>query len=128
MNAPRDYVRFEFRLPLVLMLCASPGPWPRAPRGCALDVARDGKVVVTSFDHHETYARKQVLKLAAAFLRSVDDKTATMELLATLHPANGDSALRYSIVLGASVAITPTFTQAELIVGDAEASLNQALG
>jgi hypothetical protein len=127
MNAPRAYVTFEFRLPMVLMLCAQPGPWSRAPRGTALDVARDGRVVVTSFDRHETYARKQVLRLAAAFLRSVDDKTATMELLATLYPANGDRAIRHSIVLGASVAITPTFTQAELIE-PAEADLNYVAG
>ena len=128
MGPPRRYVTFEFRLPLVLMLCAQPGPWPRAPRGCALDVARDGRVVVTSFDVHESYARKQVLRLAASFLRSVDDKTATMELIATLFPANGDCAIRHSIVLGASVAITPTFTQAALIEGDAEAALNHATG
>ncbi len=119
--AGRTYVTFRFRLPLVLMLAAQPGAWPRAPRGAALDIDRDGSIVVTSFDHLETYAREQVLRLARSFLREVDDKTACIEIPAMLYPSNGDRPIRYSIALNAKIAITPTFTQAALIEGHAPA-------
>jgi hypothetical protein len=118
MAAPRAYVTFEFQLPLVLMLRAQPGPWPRAPRGAELGVGRDGRVSVLSYDRSEVYARNQVLKVAAAFLRSVDDRIGAHLLIGTLYPSNGDRAARYSIALGARVSITPTFTQAELIEPD----------
>src|SRR5258708_4836636 len=117
MGATPAYVTFEFLLPPVLMLLAQPGTWNRAPRGAALTVGRDGSVAVMSFDRHESFARTQVLKAAAAFLRTVDDRLTAHLLIATLFPGNGDRAIRYSIVLGARVSITPTFTQAELIAG-----------
>ena len=120
MAATRPYVTFRFRLPLVLMLSAQPGAWPRAPRGGMLEVDRDGSIIVTSFDHSETYAREQVLRLARSFLREVDDKTACIEIPAMLYPSNGDRPIRYSIALNAKIAITPTFTQAALIEGEAE--------
>jgi hypothetical protein len=127
MGAPFTNVTFEFRLPPALMLLAQPGDWNRSPRGAVLNVGRDGSVAVTSFDRHESFARNQVLKVAAAFLRTVDDRLTAHLLIATLFPGNGDRAIRYSIALGARVSITPTLTQAELIAGDdVEQSLNVA--
>jgi len=128
MPAPRAYVTFEFRLPAVLLLRAQPGPWPRAPRGARLDVARDGNVVVTSLDHSETYARNQVLKVASAFLRETDDRIAAHLIIATLYPSNGDRPQRHCIALGARVSITPTSTQAALLEGDDTCVLNLAAG
>lgn len=114
----RPFVTFRFRLPLVLMLAAQPGLWPRSPRGGEILVDRDGSVLVRSFDRSETYAREQVLRLARAFLREVDDKTACIEIPAMLYPSNGDNPIRYSIALNAKIAITPTLTQAALIEGE----------
>lgn len=111
----RTYVAFRFRLPLVLMLRAQPGPWPRAPRYVTVDVAKDGAVVIETPDQSESYARNQVLKTAAAFLREVDDRIGAHVLIGMLQPGNGAAPIRYSIALGARVSITPSFTQAELL-------------
>ena len=102
---------FRFRLPPALLLGAPLGIWPRSTRATVLRVGEDGSITVTSVDHHESYGRDQVLKLAAAFLRAVDRNVPPTVLAATLEaPSTRDRGLgypaRYSIALGAAVSIT----------------------
>jgi len=100
----RSYVNFRFRLPDALLLRAPVGEWPRAPRGARLEVGAGGAVTVTSYDSHESFAREQVLRLAASFLRAIDSDVPPTVLPATL--GNGEREQCYAIALGAKVSIS----------------------
>jgi hypothetical protein len=107
--SPAHHVTFRFRLPPALMLRAPVGAWLRAPRGVSVDVSADGAVIVTSVDHHETYARDQVVKTAARFLGSIDADVPMTSLPASLSaPTCRARPEIYAIALGAKVSIART--------------------
>jgi len=124
----RHHVVFQFRLPPVLLLHAQPGLWPRAPRGASVDVGEDGAVVVTSYDHLETYARDQVLRVACAYLRACVRNAPPVTIRATLSaPSCRQRPVGYAISLGAKVSIAETNAR-PVVIGAGEAMLNQAAG
>lgn len=103
------HVTFRFRLPPALALRAPLGFWPRSPAGCTLDVGEHGNVLVTSVDHSETYARKQVFAVAGAFLRQTDPITQPTVINASLSaPSCRERGEVYAISLGAAVSIART--------------------
>jgi hypothetical protein len=106
MTSMRHHVTFRFRLPPALAMRAPLGFWPRSPRGCTLDVGDHGNVLVSSVDHSEIFARKQVLQTAGAFLRTTDPVTQPETLLGELSAPSCRERLEvYSITLGAAVSI-----------------------
>jgi hypothetical protein len=106
--ADRKLVTFRFTLPGALLLRAPVGAWPRAPRGVRLTVEAGGAVTVVSFDRLESYARRQALDAASAFLRVMDRGQGALTFPAVLTPANGESPIHYAVVVGAEVSIART--------------------
>ena len=104
------HVTFRFVLPPALLLRAPPGFWPRTPRGVTLDVGEAGNVLVTSVDHHMTYAIDTVLKTAGRFLAAIQADVPCTTLFGYLSTPEtrrtmASDPARYSIALGAKVAI-----------------------
>jgi len=125
--SPAHHVTFRFRLPPTLMLRAPVGAWPRAPRGASVDVAADGAVVVTSVDRHETYARDQVIKVAARFLGLIDADVPMTALPASLSaPSCRARPEIYAIALGAKVSIARTDRAPHLERGESAPVFNLA--
>jgi hypothetical protein len=128
MASTSHHVTFRFRLPPVLLLRAPLGFWPRTPRGVRLDVGEEGNVLVTSFDHHMTYAVDQVLKCAARFLAAIGADVPMTTLHGflstpqTRRTAASDPA-RYSIALGAKVSITRVLIEEKAVLVGAEPRL-----
>ena len=125
------HVTFRFHLPPVLMLRAPIGLWPRSPRGVTLRVADDGDVLITSVDHHMTYAVDQVLKSAARFLGSIGADAPMTSLRgflstpATRRTIASDPA-RYSIALGAKVSITRVLIEEQPVLESGTPALRLA--
>lgn len=121
MSSTAHHVVFQFRLPPVLLLHAQPGFWPRAPRGASVNVAGDGRITVTSVDRSEIYARAQVQRVAAAWLRESVRHQAPRAIAATLSaPSCREAPERYAIALDARVSIAKT-AEAPLVAGAAPA-------
>jgi hypothetical protein len=127
------HVTFRFRLPPVLMLRAPLGFWPRCPRGVTLDVGEDGNVLVTSVDHHMSYAVDQVQKVAGRFLSSIGADVPMTTLQAFLSTPETrrrpiTDPARYSIALGAEVSITRVLIEERPVLVAAEPRLRLATG
>ena len=104
-----DRVCFLFRLPPVLLVGVTFGAWPRAPRGCTLEVEGNGAVTVSCSDGLETYAVDQVLATAASFLREIDrNAPPTMMPARLVFPRGRGSSVAYAISIGARVSIART--------------------
>jgi hypothetical protein len=98
---------FVFRLPTALLLFAPTGYWRDVPRGAELCVGPEGSVIVRSFDHHDTYARDQVVKVTQKFFRTFFKNAPATTLPALLTP-HGARPEHYAITLNASVSIART--------------------
>jgi hypothetical protein len=131
MASTTHHVTFRFTLPPALSLRAPPGCWPRCPRGVNLDVGEQGCVLVTSVDHHMSYATKQVLTAAARFLAAIGADVPCTSLRGFLSTpetrarSRGDPT-RYAIALGAKVAITRVLIEEEPTLLAAEAPMRLA--
>jgi hypothetical protein len=128
MPSTAHHVTFRFRLPPALLLRAPLGFWPRAPRGCTLDVGEEGNVLVTSLDRHMSYATDQVLKTAARFLAAIGADAPLQRLTGFLStPATREAGAghpaRYSIALGAKVSITRVLIEEAPVMVEAEPPL-----
>jgi hypothetical protein len=114
------HVIFSFRLPPVLLLHVEPGVWPRSPRGCAVVVAPDGLVTITSVDHLQSYACDQVLRLARQFLAASVKYPPLTSIDAELSaPYCRDRPVQFKISLGAKVSIAQTSTTPLLAASEA---------
>jgi hypothetical protein len=114
---------FIFHLPPVLMRGVPIGVWPRAPRGCRLEVEACGTVTVASVDALESYATEQVFKTTGAFLReAIMSAAPPTSLPACLTPRAGRGApIAYAISLGARVSIARTAFE-PIVIGGKEKS------
>lgn len=107
----RDHrTRFAFTLPMAMMLSVPSGRWVgTTPRGCTIDVAGSGAVLVESVDWSESYARNVVLQTTLRFLKSLPrlqmPETVRGELSA---PSCRERPETHMVTLGADVSIAPT--------------------
>lgn len=103
------HVTFRFRLPHALARHAPLGAWARSPRGCVVDVYETGHVVVTSADHLETFARKQALETAAAFLGAIAADLPAQSFQGELSAPSCRAAPQiYAVAVGAQVVLART--------------------
>jgi len=119
------HVSFRFRLPPVLLLRAPLGFWARCPRGVTLDVGEEGNVLVTSVDHHMSYAIETVLKTAGRFLGVIGADVPMTTLHGFLSTPEtrrtvASDPARYSIALGAKVSITRVLIEEKPVLVGAE--------
>jgi hypothetical protein len=122
--ADRALVTFRFTLPAALR----PLVVLTMPRGAVVHAGADGLVTVASLDRSETYARNQVLEVAATLLSALDRGQGAVTFPAVLMPSNGEPPIHYAVSLGAKVSIARTREKPHLFPAQPELALEGGRG